>query len=505
MGQTLAHVPDPKLIKLYVNDEPLLLSEADCEEYSRRLDFRTGTLERNLVWRTPSGVRVRVRSTRQVSFTERHLALMTFEVTMLDGVAPVTISSQLLNRQDGEDEYHVAQAALGEGDDPRQAHALDHRVLLPRLSKVRGIRAYLGYRCAHSEMTLACAVEHQVESDCDARVDTEADDDRSKTIIHTRMSPGQTLKVTKFAAFHPSRGVPADELADRCARTLDRSIERGALGLADDQRDWLDDFWARSDVDVTGRPRTQPRRAPFPSDPPGAGSGARCHAVVHPEICTDTEISGTVPIQKPRPGQEPSWTATDHSPNAPSPPGGTTSPSAPSPTRRCCRGVSRIASPSPGVLRCERCDRRPWVEIRRSDLVTGRQPEVHRGRATGRGTELPGNVVAPLRRAAVESVRSEAAELADRRGQRDRTRRALEQLGADAFLQRLDAVADCRSRLVQQVGGGGEAAQLRHRDEGSQGFLVEPGPVQVCHFVIGRSPMRQAPWSAGADVDDVHR
>jgi alpha,alpha-trehalose phosphorylase len=168
VGQTLVHVPDPKLIKLYVNDEPLLLSEADCEEYSRRLDFRTGRLERDLVWRTPSGVRLRVRSTRQVSFTERHLALMTFEVTMLEGVAPVTISSQLLNRQDGEDEYHVARAALGEGDDPRQAHALDHRVLLPRLSKVRGHRAYLGYRCAHSGMTLACAVEHQVESEGDA-------------------------------------------------------------------------------------------------------------------------------------------------------------------------------------------------------------------------------------------------------------------------------------------------------------------------------------------------
>ena len=36
VGQTLVHVPDPKLIKLYVNDEPLLVGEADCEEYSRR-------------------------------------------------------------------------------------------------------------------------------------------------------------------------------------------------------------------------------------------------------------------------------------------------------------------------------------------------------------------------------------------------------------------------------------------------------------------------------------
>ena len=33
---------------------------------------------------------------------------------MLDGQAPVVVSSQLVNRQDGEDEYHVARHALGE-------------------------------------------------------------------------------------------------------------------------------------------------------------------------------------------------------------------------------------------------------------------------------------------------------------------------------------------------------------------------------------------------------
>ena len=34
--------PTAKLIKLYVDDEPLLLSTADIEEYERSIDFRTG-------------------------------------------------------------------------------------------------------------------------------------------------------------------------------------------------------------------------------------------------------------------------------------------------------------------------------------------------------------------------------------------------------------------------------------------------------------------------------
>ena len=113
LGQTIVNVPDAKLMKLYVDDEPLLLTNADLEAYERVLDFRAGTLTRDIVWRTPAGKRVRVRSQRLVSLAHRHLAMMTFEVTMLDGHAPVVVSSQFLNRQDGEDEYHVARHALG--------------------------------------------------------------------------------------------------------------------------------------------------------------------------------------------------------------------------------------------------------------------------------------------------------------------------------------------------------------------------------------------------------
>ena len=86
-------MPDNKTIKLYVDDEPMLLSVADLGVRAL-LDFRDGLLRRNIVWRTPGGKRVKVSSTRMASFTQRHLAIMTMEVTMLDAEAPVVISSQ---------------------------------------------------------------------------------------------------------------------------------------------------------------------------------------------------------------------------------------------------------------------------------------------------------------------------------------------------------------------------------------------------------------------------
>jgi alpha,alpha-trehalose phosphorylase len=66
-GQTIVNAPDAKLIKLFVDDEPLLLTTADLEHYERVLDFRTGIASRDLIWHTPSGKRVQVRSSRMVS------------------------------------------------------------------------------------------------------------------------------------------------------------------------------------------------------------------------------------------------------------------------------------------------------------------------------------------------------------------------------------------------------------------------------------------------------
>jgi alpha,alpha-trehalose phosphorylase len=76
-GQTIVSVPDPTVLQLYVDDEPLYVPTARLTEYRRVLDMREGTLTRDLVWSTPAGKHVRVRSCRWVSFEHRHLVGIT--------------------------------------------------------------------------------------------------------------------------------------------------------------------------------------------------------------------------------------------------------------------------------------------------------------------------------------------------------------------------------------------------------------------------------------------
>ena len=262
-GQTIVNVPDAKTIKLYVDDEPLLLAEADLEHYERAVDFRSGLSHRELVWRTPAGNRVRVRSERMVSLVHRHLAVLRFEVTLLDSDGPIVVSSQMLNRQDGEDEYHVSDASLGEGEgegegkDPRQARKFDERVLRPLLQDAHpelgvGGEVTLGYRTVSSGMTLAAAYRHMVTTDCDFEVATEVGPDLAKTTFSVEAKEGRPFALTKYVSYHSSRGVPPAELADRCNRTISRAVTAGVAALVAEQRQWLNDYWHHSDVTIEG-------------------------------------------------------------------------------------------------------------------------------------------------------------------------------------------------------------------------------------------------------------
>lgn len=246
-GQTLIAAPDPRRIHLYVDDESLNLTKSDITDYERRLDFRTGQLTRTLQWRLSSGIRVRVTSAVFTSFTHRHLVCMRTTVDVLEGSAPITISSQIRNEEDLRDN----------GGDPRKARGFEHRVLQPEGAVAHGERAVLRYRVAQSGMTLACGIDHVVEGDGIVEAVADATDERGRLVVTADGEPGTSITITKYAAFHTSDTTPTDQLADRCDRTLDRALRIGWDALAADHAEQLAGFWAASDVEIAGNATVQ--------------------------------------------------------------------------------------------------------------------------------------------------------------------------------------------------------------------------------------------------------
>ena len=253
VGQTIINAPDTKVMRVYVDDEPLSLDVADVREYERVLDMRDGVLRRHVRWTTPSGKDVRVDMERLVSFEEKHLALMTIEVTVLNADAPVTVSCQMINRQDGEDVYGgTPTAPRRAGFDPRKTEKLHERVLQPEEYWQDKLRSALSYRATDSGMTVAVVADHLIETANEYTSRTLIEPDIAKNVFRVQAKAGVPIRVTKLVSYHTSRGVPARELVDRCRRTLDRALSEGVDAVYAQQRSWLDAFWERSDVRIGG-------------------------------------------------------------------------------------------------------------------------------------------------------------------------------------------------------------------------------------------------------------
>ena len=257
-GQTMVNVPDATAIQLYVDDEPLYLPTARTREYRRVLDMRDGVLTRELTWSTPSGKHVTVRSTRLVSFEHRHVLAVSYEVTT-DLPAPIAISSRIVNRANGPTPGHVDPSHhLGRHIDPRLDRHVDprlgtrigRRVLEPLLVDETDGRVVLGYRTVSSGMTLALAVDHELDVPSPHHVTVSADPDRSEFVLTVDAEPNVPIRMIKYAAYQTSRSATVDDLAARCRHTLDRIRTNGFAALVDAQRANLDRFWDRADVTV---------------------------------------------------------------------------------------------------------------------------------------------------------------------------------------------------------------------------------------------------------------
>lgn len=242
VGQTILGLPDATAITLHIDDEPMLLSHGRLLTHERRLDLRRGVVEREFEWESPSGVRLRVRSHRFVSFVHRHLAAFRFEIRVVAGHGRLVLSSRLVNRQNEAAEHEL---------DPRRAASLAGAVE-PLQWEAVGDRLTLSIRTRNSGMMAACGAQHVLTANTDPQSGHRAAADEVATEYTVEAQPGTTLRLDKFAVYHASAEAPLADLAHRVDRTLQDAIGEGFDKLLASQRQYLDDFWAQADVRVEG-------------------------------------------------------------------------------------------------------------------------------------------------------------------------------------------------------------------------------------------------------------
>ncbi len=246
-GETMINVTNGKVLRLLVDDEPFDLRYGTVQHHERTLDLREGVLRREVHWLSPAGQGVIVRTTRLVSFVQRSVAAIRYEVEPYDGPARIVVQSELVANEPVEQ--------TGEPD-PRAAAAL-RLALCAEHHGHNGLRAGLVHITRASRLRVAAGMDHVLGCVNDVQTSAESEPDLARVTFATDLEPGQTLQISKFLAYGWSsrRSLPA--LRDQVAAALAAVMHTGWDGLRASQRAYLDDFWARADVELDGDPALQ--------------------------------------------------------------------------------------------------------------------------------------------------------------------------------------------------------------------------------------------------------
>ncbi|MFF3946343.1 glycoside hydrolase family 65 protein [Streptomyces sp. NPDC001902] len=239
-GQTVINVTNGKIIRLLVNDEPFDVRYGRLVSHERVLDLRAGHLRRTCEWTSPAGCTIRVTSTRLISLTQRSIAAVVYEVEAVDDVRLVVQSELVANEQlpTTSGDPRVS-AVLDSPLQPEENLALDNRLRLVHSTSVTGLR-------------VAVAADHAVEGPPSTRSFSESNDDTSRLTVTSSLAAGEKLRLEKMVSYGWSqvRSLPA--VRDQVEAALAGARSTGWQGLCDEQRDYLDAFWARADVEIDG-------------------------------------------------------------------------------------------------------------------------------------------------------------------------------------------------------------------------------------------------------------
>jgi alpha,alpha-trehalose phosphorylase len=240
-GQTVINVTNGKIIRLLVDDAPFDLRYGRLRSHERVLDMRCGVLHRTCEWTSPAGRTVRVRSTRLVSFTQRSIATVAYEVEAVDTPVRIVVQSELVANE---------QLPTVAGD-PRTAVALESP-LEAEEDLAMGNHLRLIHCTRSSKLRIAAAADHSVQGPEPTQTSSESNADVARLTVTSLLAPGQKLRIEKTVAYGWSRFRSLPAVRDQVEAALAAAGSTGWQGLADEQQSYLDEFWARSDVEVDG-------------------------------------------------------------------------------------------------------------------------------------------------------------------------------------------------------------------------------------------------------------
>ncbi len=224
---------DWRIINLVVDGERFSVLAGKLSDYRRELDMKRGIVTRSFVWESPSGKRVRVRTTRLVSMTRGHSAVIRYEVAPLDFDGAIVLESVIKGKS-------------------RSGELKEDCVTIIEHGVVSDVRYFVD-RPKTADSRAAMAFVHRLDAAGQpARTETEDLGEEFVDRFTIEASRNKIVTLDKFACFHTSIETPLWDLLPTATAGVVRDLADGFDALLREQTDFWSRYWKVADIEIEG-------------------------------------------------------------------------------------------------------------------------------------------------------------------------------------------------------------------------------------------------------------
>lgn len=245
-SQSLLNLPNLKETGMYAEGERFDMERGQTSEYARVLHMREGFLERSLVWTSPEGRVMRIRTKRLVSFDRKHIMATRFEVTPLNFSGKIRFLSKL--QGDVENHTRKTNPIVDYGPFGRKLEA-------EKLGREDSLLYYEG-TTQMSGLTVGCGSSHRIlrGEACGGgcMVSGETAELEAACSMEVDAAKRETVVFEKMICYTTSLDMEKEKLEEFVMRELSAAEETGYELLEKKQAEYLRCFWETADICIEG-------------------------------------------------------------------------------------------------------------------------------------------------------------------------------------------------------------------------------------------------------------
>lgn len=240
-SQSLLNLPNVKTVRFYIEDELFDMRQGTISDYQRVLHMKEGIVERSLIWTSPNGRRVQIRTERMVSFVKKNWMEQLYEVTLLDKDSQITFVSEL----DADIENHTRKT------NPLVDYGPFGRRLYP--DKIEADKELLFYQgtTKNSNLTMACGCFHKVLAE-HYTVCASKSEFKAELTYKLEAKKEVPVRLEKYIAYTSTLDEPKEQLEEFIKKELEESKNIGYEKIRQMQVSYMHNFWEGADIQIDG-------------------------------------------------------------------------------------------------------------------------------------------------------------------------------------------------------------------------------------------------------------